>query len=225
MRIPNRSLILISLTVIALRGQTPAPHAGWALVPGGENLLANGYWDTAGEGSAPVSVQVSSGVLTASALNGYLGSVNVLAPRLETKGDFGVVATVQTAAGTNGLIELTGSLNTGALYWQGMTEGEFGVDNSGDYVFGYWDGTQANPVVYQVLKGFGTPQTGTLTMELPHQQGQFLLYFNGVQYGPIADPGLFAGGYIFPEFVLFPNQQLKLSNWRSKCPKATRVRA
>src|SRR5271156_4930418 len=125
--IQRPSGILLILVALPLFSQTgPQPHAGWKLVPGGENLLANGYWDTAGEGSPPVIVQVSGGVLTASAPNGYLGSVNPLAPRLETKGDFGVMAAIQTAPGMSGLIELTGSLNTGTMYWQGMTEVEFG---------------------------------------------------------------------------------------------------
>ena len=103
-----------------------------------------------------------------------------LASRLQTKGDFGVVATIQTAPGLNGLITLTGTLNTGAQYWQGMTEIEFGVDNDGNYVFAYWDGTQADPVLYQTLKNApATAPTGTVTMEMLHQKGQFFLYFNG----------------------------------------------
>jgi hypothetical protein len=99
-----------------------------------------------------------------------------------------------------------------------MTEVEFGADSSGNYVFAYWDGTQASPATYQVLNGFATPPTGTLTMELLHRQGQFLLYFNGVQYGPIADPGLFSLGYVFPGFLLFPNQQMKLTQLAFEIP-------
>ncbi len=210
MQRPGSLLMTISMFAITLSGQTPQPHAGWKLVPGGEDLLVNGYW---GSGA-----QVTNGVLTAKAPDGYLGSVNVLAPRLYTKGDFGVVATIETAPGMNGMITLTGSLNTGAQSWQGMTEVEFGVDNSGNYAFAYWDGTQAGPVLYQILKGFAAPPTGTLTMELLHQQGKFLLYFNGTQYGSIADPGLFALGYVFPGFMIFPNQQMKLGQLAYQVP-------
>ncbi len=224
MKIPGRLLIVIPMIVVGLAGQAPAPHSGWKLVPGGENLITNGYWDNiwqqglAGAGT-PSVVQVSGGVLTASTTTGYLGRVNVLAPRLETTGDFGVVAIIDTAPGTSGFISLTGSLNTGALSWQGMTEIEFGVDNSGNYVFSYWNGTQAEPVFYKILQGFGgTSPTGTLTMEMLHQQGQFFLYFNGVQYGPIADPGLFTSGYAFPGYVLFPNQKLKLKQLAFEVP-------
>ncbi len=216
MQVSTGSVVLIPVFVMALHAQAP-PHSGWKFVPGGENLIANGYWDTNEEGTEPYVLQVTSGVLTATALNGYLGGNNVLAPRLETKGDFGVVATCQTAPGTDGFfIELTGSLNTGALYWQGMTQVQFGV-TSGNFYFMYSNGTQANSV-FQLLGGGGKPLTGTLTMELLHQQGQFFLYFNGVQYGPIADPGLFVTGYVFPGFNLFPNQHVELTQLAFEVP-------
>jgi hypothetical protein len=108
MRTPNRLWMMVPVFVTALCGQTPQPHAGWKLAPGGEDLIVSGYWESA---------EVSGGTLTAIASSGYLGSVNPLAPRLETKGDFGVVAAIQTAPGMNGLVTLTGSLNTGAQYW------------------------------------------------------------------------------------------------------------
>src|ERR1039457_7680555 len=112
MRRPNRLFMMIPVFVTVLCGQTPQPHAGWKLVPGGENLIGNGYWDQSVSVSAPATVQVSNGVLTAAASDGYLGDTNVLAPYLETKGDFGVVATIQTAPGLNGNITLTGSLRS-----------------------------------------------------------------------------------------------------------------
>ena len=210
MRRPNRLFMMIPVFVTVLCGQTPQPHAGWKLVPGGENLIGNGYWDQWVSVSAPATVQVSNGVLTATASDGYLGDTNVLAPYLETKGDFGVVATIQTAPGLNGNITLTGSLQTGTQYWQGETLVEFGADRNGNYQFMYWDGTQSGPAQYNLLKGFGTPPAGTLTMELLHQQGQFFVFFNGVQYGPFKDPGLFALGAVMPGFSLAPNQEMKL---------------
>ncbi len=214
-----RLIIMVSMPVTALFAQAPQPHAGWKLVPGGEDLIASGFWDRPDNGAyAPATIQVSNGVLTANTPNGYLGSVNVLAPRLYTHGDFGVTATLRTAPGTSGLITLTGSQNTGALGWQGMTEVEFGVDNNGNYVFAYWDGTQPGPVLYNTLKSFSTPPTGTMTMELLHQQGQFFLYFNGEQFGPIADPGLFALGNVLPGFILFPGQQMKLTQLGFEVP-------
>ena len=213
----NTLFVLIPIFAGALCGQTPQPHAGWKLVPGGENLLVDGYWDTAKDGAAPASVQVSNGVLTASASSAYLGYPNVLGPRLETKGDFGVVATIRTAPGTSGLITLMGSLPTGTLYWQGWTQVEFGIDSSGSFVFGYWDGAHSSPA-FQVLKGSVAPLTGTSSLELLHQQGQFLLYFNGVQYGPIADPGFFTLGYVYPGFLLFPNQKMELTQLAFEVP-------
>src|ERR1035441_8254761 len=210
MRRPNRLLMMVPVFVTVLCGQTPQPHAGWKLVPGGENLIGNGYWDQWVSVSAPATVQVSNGVLTAAASDGYLGDTNVLAPYLETKGDFGVVATIQTAPGLNGNITLTGSLQTGTQYWQGETLVEFGADRNGNYQFMYWDGTQSGPAQYNLLKGFSTPPAGTLTMELLHQQGQLFVFFNGVQYGPFKDPGLFALGAVMPGFSLAPNQEMKL---------------
>lgn len=214
----RRLLVLMPVLAITLCGQTPQPHAGWKLVPGGEDLIANGYWDQWEAVSPPATVQVSNGVLTATASDGYLGNTNVLAPYLETKGDFGVVATIQTAPGLDGNITLTGSLQTGTQYWQGMTEVEFGADNSGNYEFMYWDGTQSSPAQYNLLKGFSTPPTGTLTMELLRQQGQFFLYFNGVPYGPFKDPGLFALGAVIPGFSLAPNRQMKLTQLAFEVP-------
>jgi len=216
-----RGCFLLALLTAPLFAQTsPAPHSGWKLATGGENLLVNGYWDTVEEETAPVMIQVSGGVLTASTQSPYLGTPNVLCARLQTTGDFGVVATVQTAAGMDGLITLTGTLNTGTQYWQGLTEIEFGVDNNGNYVFAYWNGSQSSPTLYQTLKSFASPPTGTVTMEMLHQQGQFFLYFNGAQYGPIADPGLFTLGYMIPGFELFPNQQMKLAQLAFEVPSS-----
>ncbi len=218
MRRPNSSLMVILMFVTALCGQTPQPHAGWKLVPGGEDLITNGYWDQWPFVSAPATVQVSNGVFTATASSAYLGSTNLLAPYLETKGDFGVVATIQTGPGLNGNITLSGSLQTGTQYWQGQTVVQFGADNNGNYQFMYWDGTQSSPAQYKLLKGFGTPPTGTLTMELLHQQGQFFVYFNGVPYGPLNDPGLFTLGAVIPGFSLAPNQQMKLTQLAFEVP-------
>ena len=182
-------------------------------------MISNSYWDNTAEGSAPVLVQVSASQVSATApAGGYLGTANLLAPYLETKGDFGVVAAIQTAPGIDGLITLTGSLDTGTQYWQGNKYAEFGVDNNGNYVFAYWDGTSSNPALYQTLKSFTTPPTSTVTMELLRQQGQFFLYFNGVQFGPIADPGLFNLGIVIPGFVLFPGQQMKLTQLAFEVP-------
>jgi endo-1,4-beta-xylanase len=215
-----RTSVLIVLLGLPLFAQTsPQPHAGWKLAAGGENLIANGYWDTQAEASPPITIQVTGDVLTANTPTGYLGVPNVLASRLQTAGDFGIVGAIQTAPGMSGLITLTGSLNTGAQGWQGMKEIEFGVDNNGNYVFAYWDGTQANPVLYQTLKNASTPApTGTVTMEMLHQGKQFFLYFNGTQYGPIADPGLFTLGSMIPGIELFPGQQMKLTQLAFEVP-------
>jgi len=210
-------LLLLGLPLFSQ--SSPEPHAGWKLATGGEDLILNGYWDTQAEDSAPITIQVSGGVLTANSPSGYLGVPNVLASRLQTMGDFGVVATIQTAPGMNGLITLTGSLNTGAMSWQGMTEIEFGVDNNGNYVFAYWDGSQPNPVLYQTLKNApATAPSGTVTMEMLHQGKQFFLYFNGTPYGPIADPGLFTLGFMIPGIELFPGQRMKLTQFAFEVP-------
>jgi uncharacterized protein (TIGR03437 family) len=214
-----RIVISLSLLGFPAFAQNPPPHPGWKLAPGGEDLIVNGYWDTQAEATAPITIQVSGGVLTANTPTGYLGAPNVLASRLQTKGDFGVVATIQTAPGMNGLITLTGSLNTGAMSWQGLKEIEFGVDNNGNYVFAYWDGSQANPVLYQTLKNAPSPApTGTMTMEMLHQGKQFFLYFNGTPYGPIADPGLFTLGFMIPGIELFPGQKMKLTQLAFEVP-------
>jgi hypothetical protein len=63
MQRPGTLLMTISVFAFTLCGQTPQPHAGWKLVPGGENLISNGYWDTFEEASAPA--QSPSGVTIA----------------------------------------------------------------------------------------------------------------------------------------------------------------
>jgi hypothetical protein len=132
--------------------QYPAPHAGWKLVAGGENLISGGYWNSTGQGTP--SPAVVNGALTVGTTSGYIGNYDAMAPRLMTTGDWGVIATFNVGAGVDGLATVFGSLSTGSLYWQGQTEVEFGVDNNGNYVFAYWDGTSANPVLYDVLKTF-----------------------------------------------------------------------
>jgi endo-1,4-beta-xylanase len=209
--------LLLAPAAWAQTAQTPQPHAGWKLVPGGDNLIAAGYWGQWPAANAPASVQVINGVLTASIPTGYVGFADMLAPRLFTHGDFGVVATIETGSGINGFITLTGSLATGT---QGNAWAEVGTDSNGSYVFAYWNGTSSSPTFYQQFKTFATPPTGPLTVELLHQQGQFYLYFNGVQYGPFADPGLFALGYVFPGFEGNPGMQLELSQFAFEVPSS-----
>ena len=216
-------ILLPCITALSIMAQYPQAHDGWKLVPGGENLISSGYWDSTDMGGPPTSVSVVNRALVANAIAGYFGSMNPMAPRLLTTGDFGAVATFQTSPGTNGLVTLTGSLNTGAQYWQGMNEVEFGLDNNGNYVFAYWDGTSSSPAYYKVLKSFSSPPTGTVTVELLHQSGQFTVFFNGVQYGPIPDPGLFKTGYIFPGFVLFPSQTMQMTRFAFEVPAADTV--
>ena len=218
-----RIVVSLSLLAVPVFAQSqPQPHAGWKLAPGGEDLIVNGYWDTQAEDTAPITIQVSGGVLAANTPTGYLGGPNVLASRVQTEGDFGAVwETSKMAPGMNGLITLTGSLNTGAQSWQGLKEIEFGVDNNGNYVFAYWDGSQANPVLYQTLKSASSPApSGALTVEMLHQGKKLFFYFNGAPYGPIADPGLFALGYMIPGIELFPGQKMKLTQLAFEVPSS-----
>jgi len=128
----------LALAAIPSFGETGLqPHTGWKLVPGAENLLTSGYWVWTDWGVSEMLSQTSAGVLNASAPNGYLGEVNLLAPYLNTKGDFGIIAQLQTGKDMSGLVTLTGSMNTGAMSWQGMTEVEYGFDGSGNLVFAY----------------------------------------------------------------------------------------
>jgi endo-1,4-beta-xylanase len=200
--------------------QYPAPHAGWKLVPGGENLIASGYWNSTYMGGAPSIASVVNGTLTANAAGGYFGTGDPLAPRLATTGDWGVIASFNVGQGTVGLVTVYGSLNTGTQYWQGMTEVEFGVDNNGNYVFAYWDGTSSSPALYNTLKSFSSPPTGTVVAEMLHSAGQFTLFFNGVQYGPFKDPGLFTSGIVIPGFELFPSQQMQMTQFAFEAPSA-----
>ena len=100
-------------------------------------------------------------------------------------------------------------------------EFDFGVDGSGNFIADYWDGTKSSPIFFQTLKSApasGLP-SGSVSMELLHQAGQFLLYFDGVKYGPIPDPGLFKSGYITPGFVLGPQLQLHMTQFAFEIPQ------
>ena len=221
------SLHRIRLTLFGLLGlafATPSlaaaqavPRAGWTLVPGGEDLITNGYWDINRRDQEPYSLSVSAGVLTVSAPIGYVGGNNVLAPRLHTNGDFGVIASF----GPGNIvfsIQLTGSLNTGQLYWQGLTGISVGFDSSGNLSVSPFDGTTQGGT-YKILKGgSGKPQTGPVTIELTRQQGQFSVYVNGLQYGPIPDTGLFPTGYVFPGFWLSPGNQITVNQLAFEAP-------
>jgi endo-1,4-beta-xylanase len=212
-----RTVFLMAALAAALPAQFPTPHAGWKLVPGGENLIQTGYWGSVQfwypSGSAGATLTVSNGTLNAfSAGSNYFGFEDPVGPWLSATGDFGVTAVLQTGPNTDGVVTLTGSIATTTNYWQGRQYLEFGVDPSGDYIFAYWNGTSSNVTDYQTLKqGSGQPATGQVTMELLRESGQFYLYFNGAQYGPFADPGLFPTGLVMPGFQADPGQTAELS--------------
>ena len=214
--------ILIVVLSIAVSGQTrPQPHAGWKLVPGGEDLISGYYWDQAFLGLMnPTEIQVNNGVLTATAVNGYEGGPNMVAPRLITKGDFGVIATIQTGAGVEGFLTLTGQLTTptSANANQGKHLLQIGTEPAGHWALGYWMGGAASSDFYQWLKMFNAPPTGTVTVELLRQSGQLTAYFNGTPYGPFPDPGLFTNGFVIPGFTAVPGNKLVLSQFAFEVP-------
>ncbi|MGB7761199.1 MAG: endo-1,4-beta-xylanase [Bryobacteraceae bacterium] len=222
-----KNIGLFSISISLLAGalgaqQLPQPHVGWKLVPGGEDLIASGYWDqNFFAGATPAEFQIADGVVTATAVNGYECGPNMVAPRLVTTGDFGVLVTLQTAPGQVGCINLTGQLTTSAsagTQWQGRKMMQIGVEPGGAWSLGYWMGGQANADFYQWLKSFSAPQTGTFTIELLRQSGQFYAYFNGTQFGPFADPGLFSNGFVIPGFNVAPGNKMVFSQYAFEVP-------
>jgi uncharacterized protein (TIGR03437 family) len=202
-------------------GQRPQPHAGWKLVPGAEDLIAGHYWDQAFLGPLnPTEIQVSNGTLTATAVNSYEGGPNLVAPRLMTKGDFGVLATFQTGAGQEGWLSLTGQLTTptSSDANHGKHLIQIGVEPGGQWSIGYWMGGAPGSDFYQWLKSFSAPPTGTLTVELLRQSGQLTAYFNGTPFGPFPDPGLFSNGFVIPGFNVAPGNKLTLSQFAFEVP-------
>src|ERR1700694_2109620 len=130
-------IAIISCCATSALAQYPQPHPGWRLVAGGEDLIAKGYWGTVFQqlnaalsvaAPADSSISVTDGVLNATSGSNYFGGPDPVGSWLHTNGDFGVIATIQTGPGVDGLISLTGSLATGGLYWQGRTLIEFGVN-------------------------------------------------------------------------------------------------
>ncbi len=135
--------------------QYPQAHAGWRLVPGAERLVDKGYWGSVYQtvdGDQGATVSVMDGTLTATAGDNYYGGTDPLGPWLYTDGDFGLVATVNTGQGMDGLVSLTGSTGTGSQFWQGLSQLIFGVLADGSYAFYYFDGTTNSPTQYHTLK-------------------------------------------------------------------------
>jgi len=227
MRMHNTLLISILLFAGALHAQWPQPHSGWKLVPGGENLVASGYWEATNNLWSTISMQLqgvvteANGVLQVPAVNGYTGGQDAIGPFLYTNGDFGVIATIETGPGKGGFLSVYGSLTNGSQYWQGQTRIDYGLDASGSYIYEFWDGNHSSPATYHTLQSnSGSPAPGQITIELLRQNGQLTWYFNGAQFGPIPDPGLSSTNYIMPGFVGLPNLALNISQFAFEVPQS-----
>jgi len=227
-KIPMRHLLFACFLTGAAMAEQPQPHSGWKLVPGGEDLIGKGYWGTQMVWTQPPDTStfsVSGDVLSSFSPN-YFGGYNPTGPWLSTTtGNFGVTAVIQTGPNLGGYVTLAGgiptSYNNNAN--QGLLQVEFGVDLTGDYIFYYWYGSStANSTVSfgQTLKaGSGQPPVGQITVEFLRQNGNFMLYFNGTQYGPFADPGIFPNGFAMPGFQIVPGQSIKLSQFALEVPQ------
>lgn len=225
-----RYLLFTFLLASSAFAQYPIPHAGWMLVPGAENLIQAGYLgsefyiDSYADTTAPPigTITTSSGVLTVTATPGnYFGGPLTLGPWLKTTGDFGLVATVQLGANAGGSISLTGSLATGSQYWQGNTIVDAQISANGAGALYYFDGTSPNVAA---ATGTAAPATApaTVTVELLRQNGQFLAYFNGTK-ASLADPGLFARGFVMPGIQAGPGQTLTITQFALEIPQTDTV--
>ncbi len=58
-----------------------------------------------------------------------------------------------------------------------------------------------------------------MTFELLRQNGQFMLYFEGISYGPFADPGLFPAKYIMPGISVQPGMRMELTQLAFEVPE------
>jgi endo-1,4-beta-xylanase len=220
---------LLSGAAMAQPAQQPQPHAGWKLVPGGEDLIGKGYWGTQMVWTQPPDTStfsVSGDVLSSFSPN-YFGSYNPTGPWLSTTtGNFGVTAVIQTGPNLGGFVTLAGGIPTSYNNntTQGLLQVEFGVNLNGDYTFYYWYGSPtANSVIPfgQTLKaGTGQPPVGQVTVEFLRQNSNFMLYFNGTPYGPFTDPGVFPNGFAMPGFQIVPGQSIKLSQFALEVPQS-----
>jgi endo-1,4-beta-xylanase len=213
-------LFVASSLTITLQAQWPTPHAGWKLVPGGEDLIDKGYWGSVQDWTTDPdgsTIFTSQGAMTAFSPT-FFGSFDPVGPWLATTGDFGVTVTMQTGPTDGGVVLLGGSLPTqNGNDCLGDSYIQFGVDQTGSYNFAEW--SSCKTLVVSTLKGGpGVAPVGQVTIELLRQSGQFTLYFNGEEFGPINDPGLFSTGYVFPGFQTLPGLSIKLSQFAFEVP-------
>lgn len=226
-----RSIACLLLCLgISVKAQYPTPHSGWNLVPGAENLIQAGYpgslfytYSYADTYAPPAgTVTVSNGVLSATSTPGnYFGGPATLGPWLSTSGDFGVIATILVGPNMGGAISLTGSLATGSQYWQGNTIVYAGVSSTGAGSLYYFDGTSS-----KVAMATGTaapaPAPATVTVELLHQNGRFMAYFNGVE-ATLPDTGLFAKNFVMPGIEAGPGLTLQITEFALEAPQSDTV--
>lgn len=208
---------LLAIAVLATAGllEGATPHSGWQIAQSAQDLVSTGYW-TASLYQEDQRISVDNGSFTVTAGKDYYGSVNVLAPQLKVSGDFGMVATINISPGGSGLLTLTGSLNTGPLFWQGLKQIVFGMQQ-GSVVFWYYGGTNSDPAGYR--KFSAGPFTGDVNLEVLRQGTNFVFFANGTMLGQAPDVGIFANGNAYISFTDYPGVQMTISGWAMETPQ------
>ncbi len=201
---------LVSLLFFALVGTAAtAPHAGWQVVPGAEDLIQTGNWPCVN------GVSASAKSITIAAGSNFNTVINTSGPLLRVTGDFSVLASLSAPANSSGaMLTLVGTLNSGE-WWNGLKRLDVGISN-GTIQMSYWTGATPNAAATQT---FGpVPATDSIDLELAHVGSQNIVYVNGNETGRFEDPGLFTSGQVYLGFNVAPSGTLNVTALSAATP-------
>ena len=184
-------------------------------MPGAQDLIQAGEW-----GCVP-DVTLASHALSISApSSGYRAPVNISGPRIQTQGDFSVLATLSDPARSGAFLTLVGALGTGSLYWIGLKQLAVGRDHGAIRVE-YWTGSSPK----STSRAFTLPAgaSGAINLEVARVGNNIALFVNGSQIGSFAEPGLFASGQAYFGFNVAPGNTLNVLALAAAKPAGSNV--
>jgi endo-1,4-beta-xylanase len=207
--------LLICIAVSNRWGTSPKPRNGWAFVPGAQDLIQAGEWDCVPDvalGSHALSISAPS--------SGYRSPVNTSGPRIQTQGDFSVLATLSDPGSSGGFLTLVGALATGSSYWTGLKRLAVGLDHRMIRVES-WTGSSPNSTSQAFALPAGT--SGAINLEVARIGKNIVLFVDGSQIGNFAEPGLFASGQAYFGFNVAPGNTLNVLALSAAKPAGSNV--
>lgn len=178
---------------------TPTTYTGlWEPLPGGENLLQHASWETLG--------QLQEGTLEIEATDSYATVYNENDLYLNVTGNFGVVATIESAAGDTVFLTLYGALPQGE-WWQKIRRLDVGLDpHNKQIVVNYWDGTDATPKLAGYFPVDGLSNQVELRVRRVYEQ--IIIIANGGEIARLDEVDLVPEGRVYLGANVMPNSKL-----------------